>query len=189
MLLGLCGNADDARMMEQLILTPPSDAADFRIGIDGVMAGYLMLARDKGLKTLEQFAFSATTADSERLALHQATRFLWDFGEGRIAKDLLRSTVRRLVDDPTLAELAITDLTRWEDLSLVDRLIKLLDDPRYQDRYMKVAVIRYYLTIAELDPAGRSTEEREAISLAGRHLQTLRTRDPELVERANRLPR
>jgi hypothetical protein len=189
MLLGLCGNADDARMMEQVILTPGADFADIRIGIDGVMAGYLMLTRDKGLRTLEQFAFSPNTADSERLALHQATRFLWDFGEGRIAKELLRSTVRRFVDDPTLAELAITDLTRWEDLTLVDRLIKLLDDPRYADRYLSIAITRYYLTISELDPAGRSTEEREAIALAGRHLQTIRTRDPELVERADRIPR
>lgn len=186
MLLGLCGNADDARMMERLIVTLPNDPTDFRIGLDGVMAGYLMLTGETGLKRIEQHAFHPDTPDTDRFALHQALRFVWDFGDGCVAKESLRASLRRMIDDPSFAELAIIDLTRWEDLELCDQLVRLLDDPRYQDRYVTTSITRYYLTISQLDPTGKTAEECRVIESARKHLAMLRLRDPDMVARAER---
>lgn len=183
MLLGLCGNDDDARMLERLILTPGDD---IRVEIGGLMAGYLHLRGEAGLERLRRHVYAPGTPSSDAFAFLQAVRFEWDFGEGRIPRERLRDALRPLVENPQLTELALADLTRWEDLALVDRLIALLDQPEF-DRYdVQRAIVGYYLTVSRLDPAGRTLEEQTAIAAAGRHLAAIRHRDPELVNLTER---
>ena len=45
LMLGLCGNEDDAKLMADHITQPTQD---FRLGIDGIMAGYLLLKGEDG---------------------------------------------------------------------------------------------------------------------------------------------
>ncbi|MFN8710414.1 MAG: hypothetical protein ACK50J_27390, partial [Planctomyces sp.] len=52
MMLGLCGESDDAALMQKLIGEPRS-SKDFRYGIEGVMGGYLLLTGESGLRYLE----------------------------------------------------------------------------------------------------------------------------------------
>ena len=77
------------------------------------MAGYLLLKGEAGLKILQSHALGEGRPPSEGFALQQAVRFVWDFGEGKIPRESLRATLRPLVDHPQLAELVITDLSRW----------------------------------------------------------------------------
>lgn len=183
MLLGLCGNDDDARMLERIILTPGDD---IRVEIGGLMAGYLHLRGEAGLERLTQHVYAPETPSSDAFAFLQAVRFQWDFGAGRIPRERLRAALRPLVENPQLTELALADLTRWEDLGLVDRLSALLDQPEF-DRYdVQRAIVGYYLTVSRLDPAGRTPEEQAAITAAGKHLAALRDRDPELVNLTER---
>ena len=46
MMLGLCGTDEDVKLLERKIL---EGTEDFRLGIDGVMGGYLLLTGEKGL--------------------------------------------------------------------------------------------------------------------------------------------
>jgi hypothetical protein len=50
LLLGLCGDADDARRLE-IILSKKSD--QFRLGLDGMIFGYLLLEGNDGMKRIE----------------------------------------------------------------------------------------------------------------------------------------
>ena len=50
MMAGLCGQPEDAAVLERKIMTLD---ADFRLGIEGVMAGYMLLRGEEGLKVLE----------------------------------------------------------------------------------------------------------------------------------------
>jgi hypothetical protein len=184
MMLGLCGTEEDARLLEEIITEP---AADFRAGIDGVIAGYLLLTGDQGLELIEQTKLrDETAATSETYAAMQALRFLWTYAEGQIEKNRLRQSMRSLLDRPSLAELAITDLARWQDWSIQDRLMAIYNDPEYDDPRIKLAVIRFLLVGVHADSA--EGEPSPAHVKKGReYLDELRKRDPHLVRRAESL--
>ncbi len=51
LMLGLCGDPGDAELLEAKIL---DDADKTRLGIDGIIGGYLLLTGDKGMRVLEE---------------------------------------------------------------------------------------------------------------------------------------
>ena len=127
MMLGLCGNADDAKLMEEKIV---EQTDDFRLGVDGIMGGYLLLTGDKGLELIEKQKLTNSKAPfSETYAAMQALRFMWQYGDGRISVDRLRQSMRLLLDRPELADLVIADLSRMKDWSVQDKLMSLYDAP------------------------------------------------------------
>src|SRR5690606_1580063 len=88
LMLGLCGTEEDAKLMQQKV-TEQTD--DFRLGIDGIMGGYLLLTGEKGLGILDETKLKNKKAPfSETYAAMSALRFMWDYGDGRISKDRLR---------------------------------------------------------------------------------------------------
>ena len=150
LLLGLCGNEKDALLMRGKI---EEETQDFRLGIDGLISGYLLLTGEKGLESIDKSKLSNKKAPfSETYAAMQALRFMWTYGNGRISKERLRQSMRELLDRPELADLVIADLARWEDWSLQDRLMKLYDEEDYSIPSVKRAIVRYLLTAAKVQP-------------------------------------
>ncbi|WP_299470134.1 hypothetical protein, partial [uncultured Gimesia sp.] len=83
LLLGLCGQQADVAFMEKKINEPTKD---FRLGIDGVISGYLLLTGAEGLDKIDQSKFvPKDVAFSETYAAMQALRFMWTYGDGRIS--------------------------------------------------------------------------------------------------------
>ena len=213
LLLGLCGNDDDVKMMESKI---EEQTQDFRLGIDGLISGYLLLTGEKGLETIDKSKLGDKKAPfSETYAAMQALRFMWTYGNGRISKERLRQSMRELLDRPELADLVVADLARWEDWSVQDRLMKLYGEGDYAIPSVKRAIVRYLLTAAKVqppkvevakkddpktdevkqdevkkdDPAAikPKTEELPAFALQAReNLEKLKEKDPKTVKEAER---
>jgi len=198
MMLGLCGNADDARLMEEKILESKDD---FRLGIDGVMGGYLLLSGEKGLKILEEKKLRDKKAPfSETYAAMQALRFMWQYGDNRIEAERLRQSMRILLDRPELADLVIADLARMKDWSVQERLLQMYDEEAYNIPSIKRAIVRFTLAATKdtgakkVDgdsAAGSSTstqiEEPPAhVVRAQKALEELEKRDPKTVHEAKR---
>ena len=121
LLIGLCGTDEDSKVLEAKIL---ETTEDFRLGIDGLMSGYLLLTGEKGLSVLDEHKLQNRDIPfSETYAAMQALRFMWKYAEGRIEKARLRSSMRILLDRPELADLVIADLARWKDWEIQDRLM------------------------------------------------------------------
>ncbi len=185
LMLGLSGNEDDAKLMKARI-TQQTD--DFRLGIDGIMAGYLLLKGEDGLKTLEDTFFKpgVKVPFSETYAAMQAVRFSWRYGEN-IKKDRLKQSMRILLDRPELADIVITDLSRWKDWSIQDKLMKLYDKKGYDNPTIKRAIVKYMLVCSKNSPDDKQlnpTDEHAAT--AKKHLGTLRKQDPDTVKQAER---
>jgi hypothetical protein len=197
LLLGLCGNDSDAEMMLKRIEEPTED---FRLGIDGLISGYLLLTGNKGLDRIDRSKLQDKKAPfSETYAAMQALRFMWTYGNGRISQDRLRQSMRELLDRPELADLVIADLARWEDWSVQDRLMKLYDKEDYSIPSIKRAIVRYLLTAAKMPPpktagaddtsstAKTSPVEVSPATLQARaNLEKLRELDPKTVKEAER---
>jgi hypothetical protein len=154
-----------------------------RISFVGLAFGLvLLLTGQKGLKVLNETKLTNPQATfSEVYAAMQALRFMWTYGNGRISPDLLRESMRTLIDSPDLADLAIADLARWEDWSLQDRLMQQFGNAESR---VKRAVVRYFLVAAKTKE--NSAELPGSAKLARANLEQLRQQEPELVQETER---
>ncbi|MBS0206341.1 MAG: hypothetical protein JSS49_25920 [Planctomycetes bacterium] len=197
MMLGLCGNDEDAKLMEHKIL---ETTEEFRLGIDGVMGGYLLLTGDKGLSVLDEKKLKDKQVPfSETYAAMQAIRFMWQYGNNRIDQERLRQSMRILLERPELTDLVIADLARMKDWSVQTRLMDLYEAEAFNIPSIKRAIVRFTLAsikdtgIKKDDvPAGDGSSEAPAIDLpahcvlAQKCLDDLEKRDPKTVHEAKR---
>ena len=164
MMLGLCGTDADAKLMEQKILETTDD---FRLGIDGVMGGFLLLTGDKGLNVIDEKKLKDKKAPfSETYAAMQALRFMWQYGDNRIPAERLRQSMRILLERPELADLVIADLSRMKDWSMQDRLMTMYDEEAYNVPSIKRAIVRYMLACTK-DTGEKKKPASETVASSG----------------------
>ncbi|QDU11945.1 hypothetical protein [Gimesia aquarii] len=185
LLLGLCGQESDIAFMESKINEPVKKV---RFGIDGLISGYLLQTGADGLNKIEQTKFvSETVPYSETKAAIQALYFMWAYGNERISKERLRKSMRLLLDRPELTDLVIADLARWNDWSVLDRLMQMYQTEDYNNSSIKRAIIRYLLVASK----GRNKKgigaDPNTAGKAKQLLKKLREKDPKTVKSAERL--
>ncbi len=183
-MLGLCGNQDDADLMRAKIM---DCSQDFRLGIDGVMFGYIMLAGEQGLQEIEKSRLqNKDVAFSETYAAMQALRHMWTYADGRISKERLRTSMRLLLSRPEVADLVITDLGRWKDWSIQERLMEMYGADEYNIPSIKRSIIRYMIgSTKDVSGGGGEKPPKHAVDGA-RYLEELRNKDPKMVNDAER---
>ena len=154
------------RLMDQ-------DRAEFRSGFDGVLAGYLLLAGEAGLKSIEQKYFDDGLAKHGdiRHAMN-AARFYYEFGPAENRGGVARA-VARLVDRPAFAAAAITDLARWEHWQVLEQVAALYGRQGFADGPTRRAIIGY------LDACPKPE--------ASAAIERLRARDPSGVADAEKM--
>ena len=183
-LLGLCGDASDALWLEKAIL---NSNGEFRLGLQGVVSGYLLLRKDKGLDVLDKHVFENRSAIfSETFAGMNALRFMWTYGGDRISPDRLRRSMRLLLERPDIADLALGDLARWKDWSVQDVVMTKYGTGEFSVPSYKRAVVRYLISSIEdvsnapgQSPQGQSPPAH--VSHGKELLETLRQKDPKVV--------
>ncbi len=202
LLLGLSGDKDDAATMKKIIVKQQDS---LRLGIDGIMSGYILLTGVEGLEFLEESKLKNIfltdqsgkvlldeTGDKKRVpfsevfATMQALRFMWTYGDGQIEKDRLRQSLRILLNRPELADLVVADLARWKDWSVQDKLMKLYFTEDYDVRSIKTSIVRYYLACSVDMPKDSKLPEPAHVTKAKKHLKTLEEKDPKIVKAAKR---
>ena len=188
MMLGLCGDESDAQALKAKIV---EKSEDFRLGIDGMMGGYLLLTGDEGLAVIDEHKLKDKSIPfSETFAAMQALRFMWTYGEGKISKDRLCQSMRILLDRPELADLVIADLGRWKDWSVQKKLMELYGAEEYNIPSIKRAIVRYMLSSAkdvpQGGPQGGAVEEPPHAVSGRKHVAELRQKDPKTVAEAER---
>jgi hypothetical protein len=185
LMLGLCGTDEDVALMEKKIVDVTEE---YRLGIDGVMGGYLLLAGEKGLETIEKTKLlDRKVVFGETYAAMQALRFLWTYGNGRISAERLRASMRLLLDRPDVADLVITDLARWKDWSIQPRLMEIYGTEEYNVPSIKRAVIRFMIASTKDVPSGGAARKMPQHATDGaQNLAKLREKDPKMVSEAER---
>ena len=177
MMLGLCGQDEDAELLWKKIETPHPG---FPLGMDGITFGYLLLTKTNGLDALDEHKLKQKTTDDNQLAaIMAALRVMWTDGGDRIPRERLRQSMRLCLDHPAVADKAIADLSRWEDWSIQDRLMSLYDAKDFDDSHTRTAIACYFVTASKSKPAATKLQARK-------NLDKLRERDPEIVKVAER---
>lgn len=202
LLLGLGGDKEDAKLMKKIIR---NQKEELRLGIDGVMSGYILLTGEEGLKFLEETKLVTLyitdkngkplldeTGEKKRVpfsevyATMQALRFLWTYGDGKIEKNRLRQSLRILLNRPELADLVITDLARWKDWSVQEKLMKMYGSENYDVQSVKTSIVRYFLACTADVPKNSKLPEPKHVKKAKKYLKILEQKDPRTVKTAKR---
>jgi hypothetical protein len=144
MMLGLGGDDSDAEFLERQILKAP-DPNKPRFGIDGMMAGYVLLTGEVGLHKLLDAKFNDPLADDDLLAMRNSLMFLWEYAQDRVSPDLLRASMRRFLGRPKVAVNVIENLARWKDWESLDLLIAAYGKAPFDSIFTRQKVIAFAL--------------------------------------------
>ncbi|MFM9058150.1 MAG: hypothetical protein ACKOSQ_03305 [Planctomycetaceae bacterium] len=173
-MLGVCGRPDDAARIERLLvgdgLSP--DEAEARSGLDALIACYVALRGTDALDLVDrQFLERKGRAVpfAETYAAVMALRFLGE-ESALVPRDRVLQSLRILLGEPKLADLVIADLARWQDWSVVDRVVTLFKEATADTIFVREPVVNY-LRACPLPEAAAAVKELETI-------------DPEAVRRA-----
>ena len=147
MMLGLCGNADDAAFLEaQIGAVPPNDKDEtrfFRYGTDGLMGGYLLLTGVDGVEFLELTRLKPDVPVESVHAAMQAIQFLWSYESDLIPQSRLKSSMRKLLSNNALRTVAIINLARWNDWECWPQLEHIFDDKQIADVSTQRAIVQF----------------------------------------------
>ena len=170
MMLGLCGTAEDSEFLLSQMREKnqkPDTAAEpspmrFRFGAEGLMGGYLLLTGEPGLDQLEKtLLVPADVPDTACHALIQALQFMWSYEKDIISPDRICKTMRMMLNRESMREIAITNLSRWEDWSTLPLLTQMFNGECSGDRSTQRAIIQFAQTCMK-NPAANSGDQPAA---------------------------
>ena len=167
-MLGVCGTKDDVQLLEDLIT---SGSRKKRAGLDALIACYLMLKGEAGVDLIEKtFLVDQEVDYVDTLAAVSALRFHGTESDV-ISKKRIVQAIRQLLDRPKMADMIIPDLARWEDWSVMERLVEMFKNADPESNWLRVPVITYL----------RACPKPEA----KKYIDELQKIDPEAVKRAD----
>lgn len=149
-----------------------------KLGLDATVACYLTLKGPGGLDLVdERFLKNPKVEYTHAYMTIMALRFHGEEGNV-IPKERLLASMRLLLDNPDFADQVIPDLARWEDWSVLDRLVEMYKKGD-EKSYIRQPVVTY-LTVAG-EQAGDVGKRAQA------GLAELEELDPEGVKKAKSL--
>jgi len=167
-MVGICGSKADVPMLETLL---KSKNVRDRAGLDALIACYLTLKGSNGLALIDDLYLKNKKADyADTYAAIMALRFHGTESDLIPRKRLLKS-MHHMLGRPQLADLVIPDLARWEDWSVMDRLVKLYKNADEKSSWVRVPVINYMRACP--------------LPKAKTNMKLLKKIDPAAVKRAN----
>lgn len=172
-LLGVCGQPEDIVMLEDMMKSNDRRA---KAGLDALIGCYLALNGPQGMPLVEDLFLKKKDAEySDTYAAIMALRVMGQESEV-VPRPRLLEALRYMLERPDLADLVIPDLARWEDWSVMDRMVKLFKDANPGSNFVRVPVVNY------LEAASRQKNETGEKAKAA--IDELATIDPEAVKRA-----
>lgn len=141
-MLGVCGTKADLPLLEKMLA---SEERTNKAGLDAMIGCYLTLAGADGLPLIEKLYLANKEAEyADTYAAIMALRFHGTETD-IIEKDRLLESLHLMLDRPSLADLVIADFARWEDWSVMDKLVKLFKEADEETSWVRVPVIRYLM--------------------------------------------
>lgn len=150
-----------------------------KLGLDALVACYLVLRGPDGLDLIDERFLKDPAVDYTHIySTIMALRFHGDQDTGVVPKERLLKSMRLLLDNNDFADQVILDLSRWEDWSVLDRLVKMFETADKKS-YVRQPVVTY-LTVAMEQPGDVGKRATSA-------LEQLEQLDPDTVKQARSL--
>jgi hypothetical protein len=158
-MLGVCGDQNDADMLEGMLR---AEDRKMKSGLDALIACYLTLRKEQGLPLIEELFIKNQKCEyADTYSAIMALRFHGQETDVIPRKRVIQS-LHHMLDRPDLADLVIVDLARWEDWSVMERLVDLYKKADEKSAWVRVPVVRYLL-VCPLPEAQAHLKECEKI--------------------------
>ena len=187
MMLGLCGDADDAEFLREQIGDVPPKGQDttqyFRYGTDGLMGGYLLLTGEQGVEFLERTRLNPDVPTNSIHAAVQAMQFVYSYESSLIPEARLKLAMRKLLSNDELRILTITNLARWKDWECWPELERMFKEECANDRATQKTIVQFAEQCRKATAADGSAIE--VASSAETFLKRAEIEHPELFTATN----
>ena len=173
-MLGACGTKADAERIGAILASQDlgPEKAEVRSGLDALIACYVTLRGPDGLDLIDELFLNRRGREipfTETYAAVMALRFLGEESQS-VPRERVLASLRLLLAEPKLADLVIADLARWQDWSVIDRLVELFEKAEADNIFVREPIVNY-LRACPLPAAAAAIAKLETI-------------DPEAVRRA-----
>jgi hypothetical protein len=158
LMLGHCGKPEHADLLRKMLDDP---AKRLGSGVDGMLAGYIMLKPKEGWAYTCDILKDAKKEFVIRYAALRAVRFLWDARPDLVSRKELKEGVTALLDQSDIADLAIDDLRKRECWDMTDRVLALRTSKSYEIPIVRRAILRFALGCKDKNKAAASYVEEQ----------------------------
>lgn len=141
-MLGICGKAEDAQMLEELLT---SGSRRKMRGLEALIACYLNLKGESGMDVIQREFFEKKDCEfTYTMLAMQALRFHAEETDV-VPKERIIAAARIVLDNDEARDLVIPDLARWEDWSVMDKLVKIFEESSDDDSWIRVPIASYLM--------------------------------------------
>lgn len=147
-----------------------------KLGLDALVACYLTLRGPAGLDLIDERFLKNPRVDYTYIySTIMALRFHGEEQTSAIPRERLLASMRLLLDNPDFADQVILDLSRWQDWSVLDRLVEMF---KKSDKtgYVRQPIVGY---LTEASAQAGDVGDRAKLAL-----EELERLDPEGVKQA-----
>jgi hypothetical protein len=148
-LLGATGGDKDAEFLKGLIDKPAGRTAS---ALDGALAGYIQLRPREGWELTGSILKDDKRKLTERLLALGTVRFYHGCAGKEVDGEVLR-VLGGMLDDTSVADMAVEDLRRWQLWQHTDKVLGLWTKPGFDAPVARRAVVRYALTCPKAEAA------------------------------------
>ncbi len=173
MLLGHCGKAEHAATLKKLVADP--DHA-FSQGLDGMLAGYVLLDPKDGWAVLTGIAADRKREFTTRYAALRTIRFIHDHRPDVVTAEQVLAGMKSLAELDDIADIAIDDLRRWQQWGQTDYILGLAGKETHTDPLVKRSILKFAILAS-----------KNGSKAAGEHVEAMRKLKPQVVADAESL--
>lgn len=174
MLLGHCGKAEHAATLKKLVSDPDNA---FSTGLDGMLAGYVLLDPKGGWELLAGIAGDRKKEFTTRYAALRTVRFFHDHRSDVVQAEQVLDAMKVLATQEDIADIAIDDLRKWKQWDLADFVLDLAARESHSDPLARRAIVKYAILVAKATGNARATG----------YVEQVRKVKPQLVKDAEEL--
>lgn len=121
MLLGHCGKAEaHYKPLKEFVDDPKIKQAT---GLDGLLAGVVMLDPKEGTKFVAGFINDPKEDFLVRYAALRCLRFFWEYRDDVLSKTTVLAAVEPLLQQPDIVDLLVEDLRKWQQWDAAGKVI------------------------------------------------------------------
>jgi hypothetical protein len=160
MMVGHSKKPEHAAALKAILDNPKQQ---YSSGLDGVLAGYILLDQKAGWQYLLDTLKDEKKDFQVRYAGLRVLRFFWESRPDVIPHEQVVEGMKLLVTQSDIADLPIEDLRKWERIDVAEWILKYgQQDSHAQIPIVRRAVLRYALTVeAKCEPAKVYVKEAE----------------------------
>jgi hypothetical protein len=184
-LLGHCGQAKHADTLRAVLNDPKRK---FGSGMDGVLAGWVLVDRQAGWQYLADLL---RDPKSDLLLRHAGLRtvdFLWAIRPDVVPQDKLLAGVLPVLEQPDIGDLVVDKLRKWQSWEHTERVLALTNDPKLSDiSLLTRALTRFCLSVPAKE-AGHKTAQAFVAKLRAKKPDIVEDAEEALKQEASRTP-